>query len=54
MVRGFYPRSFYVRDAIKFDVKSATLYHEIADCESLVERHGSIRENYVDNLGRLA
>ena len=52
MVKRFYPRSFYVRDANNFDVKSTTLYQEIAGCESLVERHASIRKKMIEQAGK--
>ena len=48
MVKRFYPRSFYVRDANNIDIRSTTLYHEIAGCESLEERHASIREKMIE------
>ena len=47
MVKKFYPRSFYVRDANDVDIRSSTLYGNIAQCSDLKARHLEIRTKMI-------
>ena len=49
MVKRFYPRSHFVKDAGGYDISSTTLYQQIAGCRSLCERHTIIRTKMISS-----